>query len=69
MTDLSKLSVSELRNDFAALSITHPHFKWALEAFDELARRLGEAEKRDQFNYAERLRLEQANLPATGMKG
>lgn len=44
MTDLTKLSVAELRQDFAALSITHPHFKWALGAFDELARRLEEAQ-------------------------
>lgn len=57
MTDLSKLSAAELREQ-AKNIIT------SLNAFDEVARRLGEAEKRDQFNYAERLRLERANLPA-----
>ena len=45
MTDLSKLSVAELRQDFVSLSITHPHFKWALDAFDEVARRLEEAQR------------------------
>ena len=46
MTPIQKLSVAELRQDFASLSITHPHFKWALDAFDELARRLEEARKK-----------------------
>ena len=45
MTDLTKLSVAELRNDFASLSITHLSFKWAIDAFDELARRLEEAQR------------------------
>ena len=62
MTDLTKLYVSGV-HAWAYGKGLHPSEVWE-KAFNELVRRLEEAEKRDQFNCTERLRLEQANKPS-----
>ena len=51
MTDLTKLSVSGV-HAWAYGKDLHPSEVWE-KAFNELVRRLDEAEKRDQFNYTD----------------